>query len=275
MKYKYTFSVLHYVHDVVSGEFVNIGLLFHCPEAGVVNLQFERRYSRISKFFGDSAGAEVANVVAGIASRLDETVGRTRMFPAKDALELANHLLASDSSSLQFSELRGGVCLDAEATARSLFERYVEKYVFTSTRPTRSDDDVLNTFKKALRERELVGQIRPRLIATKDYKHEFPLAWKNGIWHTAEAVSLDLISPDAIVDKANRWLGRGTNLREGEAFKLHFLIGAPSSTSPTVHEAFAHALRIMEKVPVDHELHREPDAASFADAVARDIATAH
>jgi hypothetical protein len=32
-QYSYTYTVLRYVHDVTSGEFVNVGVALHAPQA--------------------------------------------------------------------------------------------------------------------------------------------------------------------------------------------------------------------------------------------------
>jgi Protein of unknown function (DUF3037) len=275
MKHQYTFTVLRYFHDVVGGEFVNVGLLFYCPSGQYVALKYDRRYSRVSHFFGDSAGSELPAMIHRMAVRLQDTA--LSLFPERDAGRVASSILTPDSSSLQFSEIRGGVCVDPKETARQLFERYVTRYIAAAPeRTTRSDQEVLLSFRHALKLRQIVGGIGERVIHASLYEHRFPIAWKNAAWHTGEPVSMDLVAPDAIVDKANKWLGRATNLAEAnEKFTLHFLIGPPSSQDRSVRIAYEHALKIIGKVPLDHEIHTEKDAPRFAERVAADLAQTH
>jgi hypothetical protein len=47
------------------------------------------------------------------------------------------------------------------------------------------------------------------------------------MWHVFEPVSFDLVEAGSMLEKANRWVGRATNLRDSaEPFKLHLLVGA-------------------------------------------------
>lgn len=270
MKYQYTFSILRYFHDVVGGEFVNVGLLFHCPEARYVTLKYDRRYSRVSNFFGDSAGAELPAMIHRMAIRVKARAHA--LFPQQDALVVASDVIAPDSSSLQFSAVRGGFCNDAQAKAEQLFDRYVTQYMKKTERLSRTDEEVLIPFTAALRH---VGRadLPERVVTSKDFTHKFPISWKNGEWHTGEPLSMDLITPDAIVAKANKWLGQAVNLAEENAdLTIHFLIGAPQSDDRRVKDAYRHAVRIIEKAPIEKEIYTEDDAEKFANRVARDLA---
>ncbi len=53
MKIPYTFSILRYVHDIVTGEFVNVGVILFAPKAKYLSASCTTRYSRISKIFSD------------------------------------------------------------------------------------------------------------------------------------------------------------------------------------------------------------------------------
>jgi hypothetical protein len=61
-----------------------------------------------------------------------------------------------------------------------------------------------------------------------------------------QPVSLDLQDTDAILDKANRWLGRATNLKDSDdRFRLWMLIGEPRIEK--LKPAYAKALNILNK----------------------------
>jgi Protein of unknown function (DUF3037) len=149
MKTTFTYTVLRYVHDIATGEFVNMGVVLYAPEARYVSALCNPRYGRLSKMFGD--------------------------------------------------------------------------------------------------------------------------AWKNGLWNLYQPVSMDLQDADTILDKANRWLGRATNLKDStEDFRLWMLIGEPKVDK--LRPAYAKALNILNKMPVDKDLVTEAEAAKFSEELAGEIA---
>jgi hypothetical protein len=76
----------------------------------------------------------------------------------------------------------------------------------------------------------------------------FGQAWKNGVWNVYEPLSLDLLTPESIEEKAERWLGRGTLLMEAKAPpRIHFLVGKPRIASNI--EAFEGACEVLRIVP--------------------------
>ena len=166
--------------------------------------------------------------------------------------------------------MEGGLTSDPQVTLEGLYERLVERYTKSASPPTRSDEDVLKVFRQSLAERHILVHLRPKRIVGPDYEHEFPLAWKNGVWHTSEAVSFDLADSGDLLEKANRWLGRAMSLKEsGEQFKLHLLLGAPRDER--LLASFIRAKNILRKMPVAHDLTDEKEATAFADLVVREL----
>jgi hypothetical protein len=51
MKTTFTYTVLRYVHDIATGEFVNMGVALYAPEAKYVSAICNSRYGRLSKMF--------------------------------------------------------------------------------------------------------------------------------------------------------------------------------------------------------------------------------
>ena len=51
MRKSYTFSVLRYVHDPVTQEFINIGVAVYSRDAGFLRAECTTRYGRITKMF--------------------------------------------------------------------------------------------------------------------------------------------------------------------------------------------------------------------------------
>ena len=85
----------------------------------------------------------------------------------------------------------------------------------------RSDEEIWRIFRKPLERRNLISTLKPKRITAPDYDYDF----KNEVWHVYEPVSFDLIEPNSLLEKANRWLGRSAG--RCEAFCVN--TGSPSN----------------------------------------------
>jgi hypothetical protein len=273
MRTLYTFSILRYIHDVATEEFVNIGVALYAPEVRFLGVACMSTYSRLSNFFGGIEGEHFKRMMRHISAGIEELAERLRTelpfekLPA-DIRGWVDQVLPPDDSSLQFSPARGGITEDPQATLEELYERFVERYSRRIQPPSRSDEEVLKVFRDELAQRRVLARLRPKKIASSDYEHEFPLAWKNEIWHTSEALSFDLASSGHVLEKANQWLGRALNLSESqEQFKLYLLLGKPRQER--LMPSFVKAQNILHKMFCAHEFIREDAAAGFAAYVER------
>lgn len=272
----YSFSVLRYIHDAVSGEFVNVGTLLFSPDHRFLGVKCLTAFTRLSRFFGGIDGAHyralIRHIEEAVEAQNESLFGGLPMRQIPESIEaLTSEVLPADDSALQFSSKAGGGLTDDPRVALSrLFGRYVERYLERSEHQRRTDDQVLALFREQLRNKRALAQLKPKSIESPLYKHEFPLAWKNGIWNVCEPLSFDLVEGQSIVEKAAHWLGRATSLQGGpESFRLFFLIGKPSSS--VLWEEFSRAERILRSVPVATELYREDLAGPFAERVAEDL----
>lgn len=273
MKTPYTYTVLRYVHDVLTGEFANVGVLIYAPNAEILAVKCTSSYGRMSQFFGSVNGKYLRQLFR----HLEDQAGvlQVQLFKTspsserpKDAQGVAQLLLPRDDSSLQFANMGAGLTDDPLATVSALYERFVERYVVRAQRSTRLDDDILPILKRSLAERRVY--LEPKIITAPDYQHEFPLAWKNGIWNTCDVVSFDLSDQGDMLEKANRWLGRAHTLRESpEPFKLILFLGEPQQDR--LRMTFQKAENILNRMPRPFELVRESEAAAFAESVEADV----
>lgn len=275
MKTAYSFVVLRYVHDVMTGEFVNVGVALYAPEARYAGGLCNTRYGRVARMFGEVDGDYFRGLMRYIEAQFEELGYRLRnelpMFekPA-DILEIAKSILPPDDSSLQWSEPGGGQTEDPAKTLEDIFERMVARYEGRVPHHARDDADVWRVFKKEFETRKVLSRLRPKRISTENYDYEFEHAWENQNWHVIEPVSFDLQEADSILDKANRWLGRATTLRDSsDTFKLHLLLGEPSLEKH--RSTFIRAENILNKIPGDKEFVREHDASKFSEDLAREM----
>ncbi|HMJ04688.1 MAG TPA: DUF3037 domain-containing protein [Chthoniobacterales bacterium] len=257
--------MLRYVHDPLSAEFANVGIVIYSPAKGgeppFLSVRTRKTIGRLSEMF---PGIERASFSSAMRS-IDRAIGRiSRHLVSEpllrsdgDATTFARKALPADESALQWSPAGAGLSANPAAVLDKLFDRFVSKYdVRLANR--RTDDEVWRPVRARLEARDLAGRLRPKVITGGDDRIEFEHAWKNGRWHVYEAISLDLANADGIRDKAHRWLGQLTSIAKEptvEQFQPHFLVGAPSN--PDLQLAYMRAIKILRKSPFDPEIYEE------------------
>ena len=272
MKTAYTFVTLRYVHDVVTGEFANVGVVLFAPGERYLEARFTTSYERLNALFVKIDHANYRNLIRYLSNRFVELAAEMRtgldLVPLQGVEELVRRVLPKDDSSLQWSAPGGGFSANLGDTVSQIYSRMVERYARTDESPRRDDDDIAKPFKTRLK--KAAEKLQEKRIAGEDYQYDFQYAWKNAIWHLYEPVSFDLMDPGSIVEKANRWLGRGMALQDSkDRFQIHFLLGEPQR--PGTERAFESAKHLLVKIPGKPELVNERDVEAFADSVALDI----
>jgi len=276
MKLSYTFTILRYIHDPICGEMLNVGVAVYAPDVRFLEAICSQTYGRLSAYLSDFNGEHFRHMMKHIERRVDEVARSLDQLPFSErphnVLDCMRRVLPPDDTSFQFSQIIGsGTTDDPKRAVAELYERYVERYGRKSDKPSRTDEEVLRKFREPLLERHVLTKLTKKKILGKDDEYDFPYAWKNGTWNTCEAVSFDLAESGSIIEKANRWLGRAINLKESdEDFKLYLLLGKPAGSKPLV-DAFIRAERILDKMPIAHELVVEDEAQTFAKHVESDI----
>src|SRR6266404_4453483 len=129
MKTNYSSIILRYVHDVVTGEFANIGVVLYAPEQRFLEARFATSYERLNTIFLKIDHLHFRALMRYMANRFDEIAAEIRdglQVPAVTALkEIVRQVLPPDDSSLQWSEPGGGFTENAAKTIDELFKRLV------------------------------------------------------------------------------------------------------------------------------------------------------
>ena len=273
MRTPYSFSILRYVHDPVTQEFVNIGVAVYSREAGFLRAKCATHYARITRMFAKIDGNRFRQLTIYLQEKISElgaSLPSALPFEPRLAIEdLLARVLPPDDSSVQFSHAGVGLSRDLEQTLAELFERYVEQYTRTTVR--RDDEDVWRTvFREPLDRRDVTAYLTPKQIVAPDYDYNFQHAWKNKVWHLYEPVSFDMVDSGSMVEKANRWVGRAISLSDSkEKFQIHLLLGEPEDSR--LQATFVKAQNILQKMPGHKELIRESEAEAFAEEFEREV----
>src|SRR6266568_3996437 len=115
----YAFSVLRYIHDPVSAEFVNVGVALYAPETRFFSAICSPNYGRISQMFGSINGEQFRQISRYIQTQIEivgEKLNSERLLNGsiQDIRPLLAQVLPSDDSSIQFTAPGGGLTNDPE-----------------------------------------------------------------------------------------------------------------------------------------------------------------
>ena len=74
----YTYTILHYVHDVTTGEFVNDGVVMHLPREGRLLVKASTTIGRMRGVFPDLDGAAFTSAMRAAQRALETTRAAAR-----------------------------------------------------------------------------------------------------------------------------------------------------------------------------------------------------
>ena len=278
-KIPYTYTVLRYVHDIASGESLNVGVALFAPEMRYVNARCRPTYNRLKQVFpsldGESFRAAMRHVSHEFERFHHELADELPLrVPSGGVMGYAHAVLGPDDSSLQWSPMGAGITIDPTATLEQLFARFVTAHDAPPQGHRRQDEDVWRRFSAELQQRQVLRHFVKKTIAVEDDQLEFSHAWKNGTWHCLAPVSFDLASAESIRDKAHKWLGQIASVSNAkDSFKLYFLVGEPSQAE--LRPAFESAISILGKAPVQQEVVQEADAPALSERLAAEVQAHH
>ena len=273
-KETYNYVILRYVHDVVAGEFVNVGLVMFVPGREQVLKQARRTFGRIKSLFPDFDGAAYTIAIDAINRGMRDVErdmkSKGLLNGNMTALDYARRVLPLDDSSLQWSHVGAGWTNDPQKTFDHLYRRFVTRYDRAPHRP-RTDDDVWHLVANKLRERNVKIELEPKRIEGNTDSVEFGHAWKNGRWQVYEPLSFDLAAADNIKNKARRWLGHLAAVKDGatDDVQVHFIVGRPRSASLT--DAYENALEILRRVPFENNVFEENQIDDVVNRIEDDV----
>jgi hypothetical protein len=274
-KTPYTYTVLRYVHDVATGEFLNVGVALLAPEQRYVKVMCRTTYGRLAAAFpsldGESFRAVMRHVIKEFERFQLELADQLPLHSMNGGVMAYAHMvLGADDSSLQWSQAGAGLTVDPSQTLTQLYNRFVTSHELSLQPHRRHDEDIWRRFSRELEQRQVLKHFVKKTIAVDDDQVEFKHAWKNGVWHCLAPVSFDLATADSIREKAHKWLGQLTSVAQAKNdFKLYFLVGEP--TQDELRSAFHSALRILSKSPIEKEVVTETQMSELCKRLAADV----
>lgn len=278
MKTTYTYTVLRYMHDPSTGEFINVAAALYAPEARFAGAICRATYDRLSGMFPGLDGSAFRSIMIFVRSQFEDSnkkLQEEELFAAakpKSVMELAYAALPHDDASFRWSEPAGGITDDPAGALQKIFARMVSRYDAKPYAGGRDDNDVRQRLGQEFQRREALRYLRPKTITAPHEEMSFPYAHKNGIWSCLDGISLDLDRPEAIRNKARRWLGLTLALKNSsEDFKLYLLVGEPSRPDAEQLKAVQRAIGLLEEIPVPHRIVREGEIRRFTEEFSDEV----
>ena len=233
---KIGYTVLRYVHDIVTQEFVNIGVLAYAPDSRQLKLKCSDHLRRVHAFFPDADSKRLSGLIRHVQDAFDTygcrlaDVASSESLPA-EVMKAASRVLPSDSSALQWSAPAGGYDESLNVALNKAFDRYVRSHEPSAhAKRSRGISAVLKPFKLELQTQGVLEHIKRQRIKGAYETYDFAYTWKNHVYHCYEAVNLDLRDHKQVEARAMEWVGRATDLAESaEELRLYLLLAEPVS----------------------------------------------
>ena len=155
----FQYSILRYIHDLETGEFLNVGLALYSKQGKYFRAQLLNKYGRITDTFPGADGEyfrryinNFQRILYGLSNKINSN--QIDMFPKQvDKIEnLLASVLPPDDASIRFSEPHEGLVEDLDVVFDELYIRLVEQYLKVPERESRTDDEVWQAYQNPLKE---------------------------------------------------------------------------------------------------------------------------
>jgi len=269
---KYIFTTIKFVPDLVTGEFVNIGVLIWSKEEKFLGVKLINSTKRITHVFPSSNGRYLNSFLKSLKGTVDKIqleLEGLDISTFKAFTDVCSRIFPFDDGSLQWGPQGTGLSNDLNNTLSQLYKRLVISELKQEKKPI-TDNDTWKIFSKELKKRNLISYLKTKTINSDLDEITFKHAWKNGIWHCIEPVSFDLHNKELIKSKARKFAGQMYFMKNSnEQFKMYFLLSKPRSSE--MIGAFEAAKKMLEKVSVDSICFTEDQIDIFADQLQEQI----
>lgn len=269
----FQFLTLRYLHDAITGEFANLGVVVYVP-GEFLGARFNSRTTRLKAIFGQVEKSHLKSLLGYLSrhfQKLGNEIPNSLLDRHRSIEEIAKSVLPSDDSAVQWSSAHNGMTRNPEEELDHLFARLVTHYEDMGKPRHRTDQDVWRLFSATLRENRVLEKLTEKKLVTENFEHTFDHAWKNGVWNLYEPLAFDYEDNSGIQEKANKWLGRGVALNDAkEEHKFWFLIGEPETER--LKRATEKALNLLHKIGSGKvEIVREDERVAFSENLAAQV----
>ena len=127
----YQYQVLRYLPDLVTGEFVNFGLVFFEPETPFLRAQVIANAERLNSFFPDAARQPLLPSLSYFADAVNQQGAqlsneKTLAGSKSKLAQITETLIQPNDAAWQLTAVAQGLTPDPEASFASLYSRLIK-----------------------------------------------------------------------------------------------------------------------------------------------------
>jgi hypothetical protein len=280
-KIPFQFSILQYIHDTFTGEFLNVGLALYCSNPRYFQAKLLTKYRRLTNTFPSVDGEHYRSYVSSMQTKFDAlaNVINSKQIEFDDRQpanieKLLETVFPVDDSSLRFGVVHGGMTDDPLITFDDLYYRLVEAHLPLEKDETRDETIIWRIFSRPLKEHSITYQLRPAIIHTPKDDIEFDHAWRNGKLNALQPISFDLLHAGNIKRKSHEWFTANVLINETpDVGRIYYLLGKPQRDDASVIKAYNKAKDLLGsgKYARKVEIIEEDAANEFASSIAPQI----
>lgn len=220
------YAVIRFLPYPEAGEFVNVGVVLHCPATGFFDFRLldARRTSRVNAFFPElkkeyyrdalNHCAEELSRMRGEVRIAGETAQQMTLNPAV-GMALFRELIRPRETVIRFSSAGTVMAHEPTFLLQELYERYVLRMF---AKETEYQEEVMrHRVSETLREHRLITRFREAPVGNVNYHVTFPFVDQPRIGKFARAIKpLNLAQSDStkIYDHGSVWLMKIDRLRK-------------------------------------------------------------
>jgi hypothetical protein len=124
-KHPYTYTVLRYMHDIGTSEFVNVGIVVCSRSARFVTALMNPSCERVSRMFPGMDEMHFRDVIGHVQQRFDD-ISKELSESSDLAFEHAHaatfSVITQDDSAFQWSPMGSGIAADLPAVVQSIYK---------------------------------------------------------------------------------------------------------------------------------------------------------
>lgn len=127
----YEYQILRYRHDAVSGEFVNIGVVFFDVDNRILRTRIAEKHERILQFFGQVSSAFLLKTTKHIENefnKIAQDLANGKNISFKSIKKITSSVLPINDNGLFFSEVHKGWHFNFYSAFDATFDRLVGRY---------------------------------------------------------------------------------------------------------------------------------------------------
>jgi len=275
----YQYQVLRYLHDHVTGEFVNVGLIFYEPQTRFLRAQVITKAQRLTSFFPGLPAKPILADLRYFAKSINQQAKDLLVSPlfsqVDDLSTITVAFIQPNDAGWQLTPVQRGLTRNPEGTCQHLYHRLIGEYQ-EEPAPARADDAQVwrQSYKQYFDRYHVTEKLQPSQVPTANDAIVFDRTWQNGVLNCLESVTFQLRDPVRVKDKAYKWVGRITELKTGP-LPLHLYLLTASPDDPHLRETIEQIIKSASSPEVQVDFVHENEAEDFARQMRQKIETAN